>query len=355
MNTNKGIPLAVVIAQAIRKERSLIDNDLTGLTGRVTDLEQSVGELETKESDDEFVLPVGTPVNAVAASSVLTVADTPEEGDTVTVGLKTYRVRLDALGVGVNASCLLSLNSNPLEGDTFTVGAKTYTITRQALDENSPANTIYVDGLGTSSTIDNFLIAINTGYSLGKVSLGTKPNTLVAATKTSTSSMTVTAAEIGFAGNEIVVGEAFDDAASVWFEGATALSGGIDPEEANDVYCTTAETFIDNLTAAINDNGVPGTEYGTLTEVNMDCTAIKLTAATMKVTSRTLGVIGNDIAIAEDGTDLSWADDATELSGGIDGTPGLLGQTFYEDGDLWICNKEDLTVENNNWLSTTLT
>ena len=229
MNTNRGIPLAVVIAQAIRREKALIDNDVSALAVRVTGLEDSVGDLETKDTDDEFVIPVDTPINAVAASCVLTVADTPAEGDTVTVGLKTYKARLDALGLGSSASCLLSLNSNPIEGDTFTVGTKTYTITRQALDENSPANTIFIDGLGTSSTIDNFLIAINTGYSLGKVSLGTEPNTLVSATKTSTSSMTVTAAEIGFAGNDIVVGETFDDAASVWFEDATTLSGGIDP------------------------------------------------------------------------------------------------------------------------------
>lgn len=478
MNTRKGIPLAVVIAQAIRNERALVDDSLLLLTERVEDLEETVGELEEKEGDALFTIPIATPVNAVAASCVLTVGDTPEEGDTVTVGLKTYRARLDTLGTGVAASQNLYLNSNPLEGDTITIGGVVYKFRVDALgagvaasavltnDETAPsdgdtvtigttvyrfkdspdtandigistaavsmtrlfkaingtgiegsdyfagtstpdvavtavntsdfvvtvtadsvgfagnlfakaessahldwdgetgyftggidaqaANDVYRGG-GTSACIDNLVIAINTGASEGVVGTGTVAHTLVMATKVDTQNINIEAETVGADGNLISLAESLDDADSIWFGEATFLSGGVDPEEANDVYCTTAETFINNLVKAINHSGTEGTDWGTGTLVNADCTASKLSASTMKATSRTLGVIGNDIAIAEDGTDLSWADDATELSGGVDGTPGEEGQAFYEGGTLWICNKDDDSTENNNWLSTTLT
>ncbi len=304
---------------------------------------------------EKLILPNFTPVNAVSASCVLTVANTPAEGDTVTIGTKTYKARLDALGVGAYASKLLSLNSIPLEDDEFTVGLNLYTITRTALDENTPSNTIYISDSGTSAAIDNIITAINTGYVAGVTGVGTVANSLVTATKTSTSSMTVTAKTIGFTGNSITVGESFDDVASVWFEGATSLSGGIDPEAANDIFCTTAETFIENLVAAVRDNGVPGTEYGTLTEANEDCIATKVTAATMKAESIIRGASGNSIDIAASGTDLSWADDSIVLVDGVDGTPGTENQVYFNSSTLYVCSATDLTIENNNWVSTILT
>ncbi len=448
----------------------LLQEQITTLS---TDVEQLPSEIESS-----VILPIFTPVNAVAASKVLTVSNTPAEGDTVTIDDVTYKARLDALGVGVAASKNLYLNSNPLEGDTITIGGVVYKFRVDALgagvaasavltsDETAPtdgdtvtigtrvyrlkdspsqandiaistaevtmtrlfkaingtgiagsdyfagtavpdvavtavntsafvvtitansvgfagnsffrlldcvnlswdtegdyftggidaqaANDVYRGG-GTSACINNLVIAINTGYSAGVVGTGTVAHTTVSASKVDTQNVTITAKTLGFAGNDIALAKSLDDVASVWFEGATELSGGIDPEAANDIYCTTAETFIDNLVAAIADNGTPGTEYGTLTEVHPTCTAAKLTAATMSCTYKTKGIIGTGTNIRKSGTNLSWAGSATALSGGVDGTPGEEAQTFFESSKLWVCNATDLTSTNDNWLSTTLT
>lgn len=55
------------------------------------------------------------------------------------------------------------------------------------------------------------------------------------------------------------------------------------------------------------------------------------------------------------GEGLVTAMESTSLEDGVDGTPGTEGQSYFKGGKHWICNATDLTIENDNWLSTTLT
>jgi hypothetical protein len=127
----------------------------------------------------------GTPVNAVAASKLLTVADTPSEGDTVSVGGVTYIV-------------------------TATVDA---------------ANKVLL-GVSAEATIDNLVLAITAGEGEGvNYGTGTVANSLVTAVKASASTMTTTSLIKGVVGNSTAI--AVNGADISWAGGAVALSGGI--------------------------------------------------------------------------------------------------------------------------------
>jgi hypothetical protein len=209
-------------------------------------------------------------------------------------------------------------------------------------------NDVYRGG-GSSACIDNFISAITTGYVEGVSGTGTTAHPDVAATKVSTQSFTVTAKEVGFAGNDIALAEDCNsDALNKWTGDAVFLSGGIDAEAPNDVYCTTAEDFIDNLILAVTAGGVEGVNYGTGTVANPLVTAVKASASTMTCTNLIIGTPGNATVIAEDGADLSWAGAAVLLSGGSNATIGYKGQKMFDATYEYLCI-DDNGIYDTNW------
>ena len=90
-----------------------------------------------------------------------------------------------------------------------------------------------------------------------------------------------------------------------------------------------AAVSLDNLKAAINATGTPGTEYFAGTSAHPYVIATTNTDTTQKIVSRTYGTGNNTLATTEASTHLSWAD--TTLGGGT-GTsdPGVAtaGATF---------------------------
>jgi hypothetical protein len=75
-----------------------------------------------------------------------------------------------------------------------------------------------------------------------------------------------------------------------------------------------AATSLDNLKAAINASGTPGTEYFAGTLIHPDVTATTNTDTTQKVVSKVIGTANNTKATTETSSHLSWAD--TTLGGG---------------------------------------
>lgn len=419
--------------------------------------------LDLTGKDIKFSVKEGTPVNAVASSKVLTVGGLPSEGDTVTIGAKTYKFR-GALGAGAKAtktltftdvaidgetvtvdtdvyefvdalteakaSGVLTLTGNPTDGNSITIGEVTYTF-RETLAE---AYDVKI-GADASTTIDNLILAITAGagagtnYGTGTVahpdvtatagagdtmnvtakeigvagnsiattelgavaswasanlgggadavanevligtaeqcidrlivavtggagegtvySTGTVANTTVDVAKADTDKFVATAKSVGFAGNSIAIAEDLTNAS--WAGGATALSGGVDAQSANDVLIgVSAEACIDNLVLAVTAGSGAGTNYGTGTTVNADATAVKASASTMTATAKVKGVSGNSIAIAESGTNLTWAGGATFLSGGVDGTVGDAYEIYADSTYLYVASASN-TISGANW------
>ena len=292
---------------------------------------------------DTFILPAKTPVNAVAASKLLTIGTNPVEGATVTIGGKAYRFRTD-IGAGVKAEQTLTFNSElPHDGDTVILGMTTYTF-KDALTPT--AGQVLIEATVTA-TIDNLVAAVSGGAGAGtKYAIGTSDiSAVITPTKASADTFKVVYYVVGTLGN------GFDTLGTLthatW--GHEHLQGGIEPQAANDVLIgLSVEISIDNLVLAITLGAGIGTYYGTGTTVNALATAVKASAATMTATNKIKGVIGNSTAIAEGLADGSWAAGATFLSGGIDGTVGVLNEFCCDANYIYRCIAAN-TIADANW------
>ena len=267
-------------------------------------------------------LPEKTPVNAVAASKVLTIGTNPVESATVTIGGTTYKFRV-AVGAGTKAEQTLTFNTElPHDGDTVILGITTYTF-KTALTPT--ANEVLIDA-DVTTTIDNLVAAVSGGAGAGtKYATGTSDiSAMVTPTKATADTFKVVYYVEGTLGNSFDTLGTLTHAA--W--GDVTLLGGVNPEAANDVLIgADVSGSIDNLVLAINAGAGIGTNYGTGTVVNAYVTGVKTTTSTMTVTNKVKGVIGHSTAIAESLADGSWAGAATFLSGGIDGTVGEANET----------------------------
>lgn len=126
-------------------------------------------------------------------------------------------------------------------------------------------------------------------------------------------------------------------------DGATVVIGSITYRfkdtmlAAYDVQIgASAAISLDNLKAAINATGTPGTEYFAGTLIHPDVTATTNTDTTQKVVSKVIGTANNTKATTETSSHLSWAD--TTLGGGT-GTSvtgvATASSTFVIDGQTY--------------------
>lgn len=96
------------------------------------------------------------------------------------------------------------------------------------------------------------------------------------------------------------------------------------------IGASAAET-LDNLKAAINASGTPGTEYFAGTLAHPTVVATTNTDTTQKVVARIPGTAANTAATTETSAHLSWAD--TTLGGGTgNSNPGVAAETVTIDG-----------------------
>lgn len=92
-----------------------------------------------------------------------------------------------------------------------------------------------------------------------------------------------------------------------------------------------AAVSLDNLKAAINASGTPGTEYFAGTLIHPTVTAGTNTDTTQAVTANTAGTAGNSIASTEASTHLSWG--AATLTGGSAAVAATVTSGYQLSGD----------------------
>lgn len=149
-------------------------------------------------------LPEVTPVNAVAATRVLTVSDVPATTKTVTIGTTVYTWKT-------------ALSTGP-------------TVAYEVLI-----------GVSAEASIDNLVLAINAGSGAGtNYSTGTVAHPTVSAAKTTAATMTVTAKTKGSAANSTALAES--DANTSW--ASATLTGGVDSTVAPANYTCADGTYL---------------------------------------------------------------------------------------------------------------
>lgn len=127
---------------------------------------------------------------------------------------------------GVSATGTLTLTANVTAGDTMTIGGKVYTF-RSALTDGGLPNEILISAVDASGTIDNMIAAINEAAGEGTLyGNGTEQNEYASAAAGAGDTMTLTAREIGTAGNDVALTETFTGGGNVF--SATPMSGGTD-------------------------------------------------------------------------------------------------------------------------------
>ena len=304
-------------------------NPVTAEVGLGTRLDEIIRDLAD-------VSAAGTPVNAVNASRTALVAGVVIDGETVTIdnpavaGSDKYEFLADvaqtktvstniAVNIAANttkAVVTLTLDTQPTAGDTMTIGIKKYTFVAVAADVEDGLISVGADLAGAKA---NIVAAIN-----GSSGFNT-PHPLVSAAAFVANDCLITALVGGVLGNSIAATETLTAVSNV-FSTATLVSG------AN---CTAAHA-ITALVAAITASDTQGVG------------AADGAGDTIVLTADTAGVSGNVITLSETLTNGSFTGGATVLAGGVNGTVGVLGESFIDASYLYHCVANN-TISGKNW------
>lgn len=174
--------------------------------------DEELADATTDISPAILQLPEKTPVNAVAATKVLTFAGQPNNGETVTIGGQVYTFKT-------------ALTTNP-----------------------APVPNEVLIGADAEASRNNLVAAINKGAGEGTTyGTGTVANAYVTATATSTDKVTATAKTAGAAGNDIAVDT--DVTGASWADGVSGVNSttGKDREmcaDANYYYISFGESTV---------------------------------------------------------------------------------------------------------------
>jgi phage tail sheath protein FI len=235
----------------------------------------------------------------VAAQGTLTVANNPNDGETMTIGGQVYTFRSTA---GTAAQGTLTLDTPPSDGETMTIGGQVYTF--QTALTNSAGNILI--GATLADTQANIVAAINADPAGAgtKYAAATVQNPAVAAASAfAANKLVLTANTAGAAGNSVATTSTFAAPTNV-FDAATlgATTPGADPGLANvsgniAIGASTADTQVNIVAAIIADPAGAGTQYAAATVQNPAVAAASAFAANKLVlTAKTAGAAGNSIA-----------------------------------------------------------
>ena len=270
-----------------------------------------------------------TPVNAVAASGVLTISGVAIDGETVTIGDDSYEFAadvaqsisedfaIDITSYTTASQGTLTVDTQPTNGDTMTIGSKAFTFV-----PNGTANADGEVSIGTdlATAQANIVAAINgsDGHNVA--------STVASAAAFATNDSVITALVGGVAGDSIATTETFTAGTNV-FDAATlgTTTAGADCTAANAVTA---------VVASITTNDTQGVG------------AAEGAGDTVDLTADTKGVAGNSIATTEAMANGSFG--AATLESGVNGTVGTTGEINWDTSYLYVCTNTN-TIADDNW------
>lgn len=237
----------------------------------------------------------------------------------------TGTLTLTGNAVNPAATGTLTLLGNLADGNTVTIGTKTYTF--QTVLTNIDGNVLI--GAFAWDSIDNLISAINLAAGAGTTyAAATTLHPTVTAVAGAGDTLEATAKVLGVSGNSIVT-TAVSGAAS-W--GAASLTGGVTETatiggkvytfdtvllniDGHVLIAATASGTLNNLIAAINLGVGAGSLYAAATTLHPTVTATDGAGDTMVVTAKTRGPSGNAITTTEAIGTGSWG--GATLAGGF--------------------------------------
>lgn len=239
-----------------------------------------------------------TVTGTVASTTLSSTGTAPSNGDTITLGAKTYTFVTTLTEVA--ASCVLTGTNaaNATNGSTVTIGTVTYIFMTTL---GSAQNQVHI-GTTADNTLTNLSNAITGGGTIGTdYSTGTVTNTQVTAGSVTSHAITITSLTVGTFSNSITVGTT--EATYSW---ATAtLTGGVNPVANQIVINATIATMQANTKAAINGASGAGTTYSSGTVANLLGTAGTVSGNNLPVTAPA-SASGFTVATTATGSQYSW-------------------------------------------------
>jgi len=259
----------------------------------------------TAERIDPTILVIAekTPVNAVAATKILTFTGNAGNNETVSIGGQTYTYQTAIQAAGVKADGDLTFTGNAVENEVIVMGTdaaeKTYRWRTQ------------IAAIAASKQLTFTAVAANTET----ITVDTTPYTFKTALTEAKATGILTATAQPQDGARVTIGS------TIYIFRDTLV-------DAYDVKIGALATdSLDNLIAAIMDAGVEGTNYGTGTAAHPSVSAAAGAGDTVDVTALAVGVAGNVISSVEYSPGLSWGD--ATLTGGLD---PVLNEILVEAG-----------------------
>lgn len=314
------------------------------LTSLTTKQKTQVNDINLRTRDMEFGVKIneiiaavnalntsGTPVNAVAATGVLTISGVAIDGETITIGTDVYEFCADAaqsLTAGsdfaidiesdtTKSQGTLTVDTQPTSGDTMTVGTKVYTFVPVGTDNADGEISVGADLAGAQAAI---VAAINgtDGHNIANADASIAAFAADAAV--------LTALVGGVLGDSIATTETFTAVTNV-FDAASlgTTTAGADCTAANAVTAVVA-----SVTA--NDTAGVGAADGA--------------GDTVDLTADLKGTEGNSIATTE--TMANGAFGAATLENGVAGTVGVVDEIRWDSSYMYRAIAAN-TVNDANW------
>lgn len=293
-------------------------------------LKEYIDAAVTAPADGSVSVGSATPVNAVAASGVLTLTDVAIDGETIDIGDDRYEFAadtaqsiegtsdfaIDITSHTTKSQGTLTVDTQPTAGDTMTIGSKTYTFVPDGTANSDGEITIGTD-LATAQAAIVAAIA-GDGHNV--------THTQVTMAAFATNDAVITALIGGTAGDTIATTETFTAGTNV-FDAVTlgTTVAGVDCTAANAVTAIVAE-----ITA--HDTQGVGAADGT--------------GDTVDLTADTKGTAANSIATTETMANASFGD--VTLTGGVNGTVGAARELKADSSYLYICIATN-TIADANW------
>lgn len=281
----------------------------------------------------EYMEQNGTTYTETLGTAVFTTAGADvANGDTATIGNKTYTFKTNL--TGVKATGLLTSDATaPSDGDTVTIEGKSYTY-KTTLSSPSQQNEVLI-GVSAAVALDNLKQAINQGdtaYPTAPTnegqgtnwSTGTVRHALVTATTNTNTLQTVEAHDYGVLANQYAIAETSSHLA--WGAGlmgtvVTSEVTGV-AEVANEIKIqVSAAVTLDVFKDAINGTSVTatiGTDYSGITKAHTQVTATTNTNTAQTVAARNAAFDNASIATVMTGGG-NMAAGAASLASGVRG------------------------------------